>query len=253
MTCSWTSSSASTSEARDRSPSVPSGLLGGRPAPLFSILLSVLLLACSSTPEPPPGPPVRPSREALAAERNSPLRTPTRLVFDWSLTEPDLRVNGRGVARVEPPYRARLDLFTENGETVVRAALVDGDLRLPPGTRQELVPPPALFWGALGVFRPGTEAVLQGGERTDEGVRLLYRLRADEELRIVVADGELLSLERMEEGHVVERVALNRADASGFPREARYRHLAEVRELRLTLTESREVESYPPDIWNPEG
>lgn len=246
MTPSWTSSSASTSESAEDS---PSGAWGGHAPPLLLALL--LTIGCTSAPEPPPGPPVDPSRVALGAERAIPLQAPVRLVFDWSLSEPDLRVNGRGVARVEPPYRARLDLFTRSGETVVRAALVDDELRLPPGTRRELVPPPALFWGVLGVFRPGTGATLLGGERVEDGVRLLYRLQSEEELRIVLADTEIQSLEGLEDGHVVERVRLEMAEDWTFPRRARYRHLADVRELELTLTEVQTVEPYPPDIWNP--
>lgn len=178
---------------------------------------------------------------------------PTRLVFDWSLSEPDLRAKGRGVARVEPPYRARLDLFTDNGETVIRAALVDGELRLPAGSRAELVPPPALFWGVLGVFRPGTGATLLGGERTDGGVRLSYRLEGGDGLRIDLRGGELTDLARLDRGHVVETVELQGGRQRGFPLEARYRHLADFRELILELTEVETVEPFPPDIWSPQG
>ncbi|MYH49667.1 MAG: hypothetical protein F4151_09125, partial [Gammaproteobacteria bacterium] len=108
-------------------------------------------------PEPPPaGPPALDyHRHALLVEARTQLTTPVRLIFDWNVREPGLRSGGRGVARLEPPYRARLDLFTGRGETVLRAALVGDDLRIPEGASDELVPPPALFWSSLGIFRPG--------------------------------------------------------------------------------------------------
>ena len=57
-----------------------------------------------------------------------------RVVFDWRMLDGDARFSGRGVARIEPPYRARLDLFGPGDETVLSAALVDQDVRLPPGS-----------------------------------------------------------------------------------------------------------------------
>lgn len=185
-------------------------------------------------------------------ESRNALAEPTRLDFRWSLSEPDLRAEGRGVVRAEPGWRARLDLFTENAETVVGAALVEGELRLPPGARGELIPPPALFWATLGVFRPGEGAVLQGGERDEGDVVLRYRLPTGDGLRFRVRDGHLVEVELRAGGHAVERVALEPAPG-GFPTRIVYRHLADFRELELELESTRRVAPFPPDIWDPGG
>ncbi|HET9947451.1 MAG TPA: hypothetical protein VFQ22_00865, partial [Longimicrobiales bacterium] len=137
------------------------------------VLAAALVCACT-----PRGPAVvGPVPDAQGVARRlvdgTGLEDPLWIVFDWQLNDQGQRVNGRGVARVEPPYRARLDLFLDNGETVVSAALVDGDLRLPPGSPDDILPPPDLMWGALGVFRPRPETRLLGGDRLeDDGTRL---------------------------------------------------------------------------------
>src|SRR5699024_1830953 len=118
-----------------------------------------------------------------ALERATAVSTATRVVFEWALNEPDLRVRGRGVARLEGD-RARLDLFTGNGETILSAALVQDELRLPERFRSATVPPPPLFWAAMGVFRPGRGAVLRGGEWSEgSDVHLLYSLPGTREIR----------------------------------------------------------------------
>jgi len=185
-------------------------------------------------------------------ERATRIDVPVRVVFEWSLDEPDLRVRGRGVARMEPPYRARLDLFGRNGETVLRAALVDDDLRLPPGADTRLVPPPALLWSALGVFRPGGASLLGSGERTGEDrVQLHFRLPGEDSVRYDLLRRMVTEVELLRGGRAVERVALTHGDQR-FPREAVYRNLGEFRELRITLDTVEEVDAYPPDIWTPD-
>ena len=81
-----------------------------------------------------PAPPVDAARVALRLEFATRVVRPARILFSWSLSDRDARFQGRGVARVEPPFKARLDLFYGNGETIARAALVDDDLRIPLGT-----------------------------------------------------------------------------------------------------------------------
>lgn len=211
------------------------------------------LAACGSGPPPPPVPRVDAERAALGAERRTALQDPVRIIFGWSLSEPDLRTGGRGVVRMEPPYRARLDLFTGNGEGVVRAALVDDELRLPPGMPGDFLPPPALFWAAVGVFRPGAYARLIGGEGKDvESVRLLYRPPGGGELGFVIRERALSEAERLENGHVVERVIVNAGEGPGFPSTSVYRNLAEFRELKFELESIEHVEEFPPDIWLPD-
>lgn len=205
-----------------------------RPITLIAVMgLGLLLEACAS-----PGPVARPltiPAPRLESERMEATRPPERaiLTFAWRLNERGSRVEGRGVARVDPPYRVRLDLFTENGETAARAALVDSDLRVPPDVDRRLVPPPPLLWASLGVFHPGSEAALLGGEALvdptsdaaqgsgpldldpdeDQPIRLRYRMANGEEARFVFVGRLLEAAELLDGSRVVERVKLERDEA----------------------------------------
>ncbi len=219
-----------------------------RLAPLTGLLV---LLSCA-----PPAPVVvAPARDpeglALGLQESTGLRAPILVRFGWQLNEAGVRVGGRGVARIEPPYKARLDLFLGNGETVIRAALVEGDLRLPPGAPEDILPPPDLMWGVLGVFRPEPETQLLGADELQGGdLRLRYRYPDERELHFRVAERRVRSLEMVQEGHVVQRVELGQ-DETRYPAEATYRNLAAFRELKLTRETVQEVGPFPPAIWNP--
>lgn len=192
-------------------------------------------------------------RRALLIEARTQLRGPMRLIFDWSVREPGLRSGGRGVARLEPPYRARLDLFTTRGETVLRAALVGDDLRLPDGASDELVPPPALFWSSLGIFRPGEGYRPDEGWRADDGtLRLSYVAEGQHDLLYELdGNGEVAALSLARAGETVDRLRLSLPLREGFPTEAVYRNLIDFRELTFRLDTVERVESYPSDIWFP--
>ena len=180
------------------------------------------------------------------------LTEPILVRFEWQLNEAGVRVKGRGVARIEPPYKARLDLFLENAELVIRAALVDGDLRLPPGAPENILPPPDLMWGVLGVFRPGQETELLGADALEGGsTRLRYRYPDARELHFHVEKHRVRLLELVERGHVVERVALVSEGETRYPAEATYRSEADFRELKLIRETVDRVAPYPPDIWDP--
>ena len=210
------------------------------------------LAACAPRPPAVVVPTVSGEQLALALEDQTALAEPIRVVFSWQLNEAGIRVKGRGVARIEPPYKARLDLFLGNGETVVRAALVDGELRLPPGAPQGILPPPDLMWGVLGVFRPEFGIELLGAEGTGDGaLRLRYRYPDARELNFGVQGGRIRTVEILREGHAVERVELGLEEGNRYPAEATYRNLAAFRELKLTRESVERVESYPPDIWDP--
>lgn len=197
-------------------------------------------------------PAVDPEQLALALEDQTSLTEPTRIVFEWQANEAGVRAKGRGVARIEPPYRARLDLFLGSGETVVRAALVDGELRLPAGADSDLLPPPDLLWGVLGVFRPEFGIELMGAERLEgDQHQLRYRYADGTELHFRVTDGRVRIMELLKGGHIVERVELTLAEGERFPTQATYRNLSAFRELRLSRESLEVVESYPPDIWDP--
>lgn len=174
------------------------------------------------------------------------------MVFKWRAQEPDFRDGGTGVARVEPPYRARLDLFLDNGETAATAALVGDELRIPASLQSDLVPPAALLWAALGVFRPGAQAEMVNGRLTRGTMVLDYDLPDEEQVRFHLRNRAVVDAERLESGSVVERVFIS--DLAGetiFPNEATYRNMPEYRELRLTLVSVEYVDPFPPDIWRP--
>ncbi|MBT8398383.1 MAG: hypothetical protein HKO65_00585 [Gemmatimonadetes bacterium] len=178
--------------------------------------------------------------------------SPVQITFDFKLKEADLRFSGRGVARVEPPYRVRIDLFSGQGEGLFRAALVGSDLRVPPGVPLDLAPPPALLWAALGVFRPDADLEIDGGREGEDGtISLLYGDRADQDLRFQLADGILLRAEIREDGHLIEEVDLTLDESSQRVVETVYRNRALFVELTFTLRSEENVESFPPDIWYP--
>ena len=205
---------------------------------------------CATTRPPPTSPAPNAGQVALAATRASSLDVPYRLLFEWSITEPGSRLRGRGVARIEPPSLARLDLFTSNGERVAAAAL-DGDILSVADDGRTEVPPATLLWGTLGVFRPGPETGLTGGRRYPNGkLELSYEAPGGAELLYTLRDDRVERIDALRDGRAREEVTLVRVESERFPRQATYRHLEEVRELRITLESVEHVESYPTDIWN---
>jgi hypothetical protein len=189
---------------------------------------------------------------ASALEDRTRLEEPLQLIFEWQANDGGVRARGRGVARVQPPYMARLDLFLANDETVLRAALVDGELRLPPEAPDDMLPPPDLMWGALGILRPDSEAVLRGGDRLEDGsVRLRYAYPDGVELHYQVSDGVLTRIDQIEGGRVVQEVTLFFAEEGRYPTGATYRHRTEFRELRMTRESIEAVPPFDDEIWNP--
>ena len=199
---------------------------------------------------------VAPVPDALGAasvlQDQTGLESPIRILFDWELNDAGVGVKGRGVARVAPPYRARLDLFLDNGELVIKAALVDGELIIPAGAPDDILPPPDLMWGTLGVFRPDLGTELLGGDRLDNGlVRLRYRYLDERELHYSMEDGVLRKLEMLSDGDVVQWVEVERDGETRYPARATYRNLTDFRELKITRQQLDQVDAYPADIWDP--
>lgn len=217
-----------------------------------TIAAAMLVSGCSSAPPPPPAPPLDAGQVATTARTRTRLTEPVRILFDWSLSEPDARFSGRGVARVEPPYRARLDLFLPNGETIARAALVDDDLRIPAGVREGILPPSHLLWGVLGVFRPGVGAALLGADEGDgPAIVMRYGYAGGREIHYGLRGRSVERVDLLEGGHVVQQVSLTTDQESRYPAEAVYRDLGAFRELRISRESVEVVEPYPPDIWTP--
>jgi hypothetical protein len=218
----------------------------------FALAGALLLAACGPKRVAVVGPAADPAMTAERLLDRTVLPGPTRIDFSWTLNEQGSRVDGVGVARVEPPYRARLDLFLDNGETVVSAAVVEDELRLPPGAPDDVLPPVDLMWGVLGVFRPIDGATLDGGDRLENGAeRLRYRLDTRTELHFEVGENEVRAVELLEGGALVQWVRLDGAEGERFPASATYRNLVDFRELVITRKSVAAAESFDPSIWDP--
>jgi hypothetical protein len=186
-----------------------------------------------------------------AMDRTLP-ESPVQIVFDFRYREADLRFHGRGVARVEPPYKLRVDLFSPQGETLFQAALVGNELRVPAWAPRELAPPAPLLWASLGVFRPDPSWNLIGGyPEKSRGVTLRYEGTDGLEIRLGVEEGRLVRAELHRDGHLTEEVDLSLDETSGNVLETVYRNLAQFLELTFSLESVETVESFPSDIWFP--
>ncbi len=199
-----------------------------------------------------PSPILDMDRAVSRALRDNPFPgSDTSLVtFQWSVREPDLQLEGRGVARLQHPDRARLDLYMDNNEAVLTASLVEDQLRAREGTQLEVVPSPALLWASLGVFRPGDGATRLRAEAYDgDASRLTYLLADGDELRYEFRSGRMVEAELRHDGDAVHRVTLTREGVGELPREATYRNLASFSELKVTVESVERVDSHPSDIW----
>ncbi|HEX6941155.1 MAG TPA: hypothetical protein VF158_17285 [Longimicrobiales bacterium] len=177
---------------------------------------------------------------------------PLHIVFEWTAREPEARFNGRGAARVEAPYRARLDLFGPRGEAYLSAAVVDGELRLPQGVDAGAIPPGPLLWSVLGVVRPPENAALVGASRDGGDARLDYE-RDGGRWTFVLEEGRLRRAEWKPADGGRYTVELEGDGPYGLPRRAVYRDWAAFSELTLELDEVERVEPFPPEIWTPDA
>ena len=228
-----------------------------RPARVYHAALAAVILAgCGSAGATPPqqaGVPLDTQAVAAAVERTRPTQ-PTHIVFSWTLQEGENRFSGKGVARVEPPYRARLDLFGPRDEAYLSAILEERSLRLPAGVQDAPLPPAAMLWSALGVFLEPENATLVRAAPDGDGFDLGYR-GPEGQWRFRFDDGRLGRVEHEREGAGRQTVELNHAsatnvDASPLPHRSTYRDWAAFRELVLTIDEVRHVASFPASIWS---
>ena len=181
------------------------------------------------------------------------LERPTQLFFDWSAQEPDFRGSGQGVARLEPPDRARLDLFLDNGEQVAEAVLVGDELHIPPWVEVGMIPPPPLLWASLGVFRPGEGAELVEA-RGRSRLSVDYRLADGEVVRFSLEGRRVVGVSVLDGRDVVRTMQVGDNDGSSrYPTDATYRDIPDFRELKVSLSEVEYVDAFPPDIWTVAG
>lgn len=209
--------------------------------------IAVVLTAACATPHRVPDT-LDPGVEEGAIAGTAPAG-PLRMVFDWRIQDGEARFSGSGVARIQPPLRARLDLFGPRGDGYLSAALVDAEIRLPPGVNAPRLPPPAMMWAVLGVVAPPADAVLVG-TRADPGRTELHYTAGEGRLRYTLEQGRLREVHW--DGSLGRMVVELRGTAElGVPREALYRDLSAYTELMLNLERVDEVDSYPPETWTP--
>jgi hypothetical protein len=220
---------------------------GGRPAALCALVLA-LLPACASTPG--GGGPPDPALEARAETATRPQHR-LQVFFDWNITDRDARFNGRGVLRLDRDYRARVDLFGPRGETLA-AAIVDGPvMRVVPAGAEALLPPPAMLWSTLGVFRTPADATLSGTDATDNGFTLRYE--GDGERWTFAFAGDALRDTEWRAGDGRRTVALTGATAFRTPQQAVFRDWTEFREIVLRVTDVEETNAFDADVWTLPG
>jgi hypothetical protein len=192
---------------------------------------------------------VDPNIATRATERTQ-LQSRMRIVFGWTLQDRDARFSGDGVTRVEPPYRARLDLFGPRGEGYLSAAMVDFDLRMPPGAPADLLPPPTMLWSVLGVFRAPVGAQLIATQGDSAKMELQYRA-GEETWTFTLANWRLMHAEWQGPQQGRQTVEIKGYHTRGVPDRVVYRDWRAFRELTLTLTQVNDVASFPPDTWTP--
>lgn len=211
-----------------------------------TLLLTGAVTACAATLK-ATGPP-DPAIERAALENTTPTQ-PLRIVFDWRMRERDGRFRGQGVARVEPPDRARIDLFGPRGDGLLSAAIVDGDIRLPPTQQTVDLPPPPMMWAVLGVVEPPEGARLISTARKGDRVQLLY-LDGGGRLRYDLDRGRLRGVQL--DGPENRRYTVQlEGDSLPVPDKAVYRDWAGYVELVIDLRQVQDVDPYPPETWNP--
>lgn len=160
---------------------------------------------CAPRVHPMPG--VAPATVALPALGLAP--APQRVTFTWELNDQTIVARGDGVARMQPPDTARVDLFLGGGFGRAAAAILVGDtLRVPPGAGDEahLIPPPPLMWAALG--RLAVPALPDTVVRVS-GDTLRAQIGRPAAWRLTAVGNQLVRLERISGDRIVEWVSRN--------------------------------------------
>jgi hypothetical protein len=212
-----------------------------------SIVPALALVMASCAAHAPPGT-ADPATAAAVIAATAPDR-PLHVVFQWQALEGDARFSGQGVARIQPPGHARLDLFGPRGDTYLSAALVDDELRLPPGVQGVEIPPPALMWAVLGTVAPPDGALLVGTREQGDRTELYFEVDGGSVWYIL--ERTRLRSVRWEAPGRRMTVELRGESAHRLPSQAVYRDFSAVTELMLNVETAHESEPFPPDIWAP--
>ncbi|HEX6133114.1 MAG TPA: hypothetical protein VFZ24_03985 [Longimicrobiales bacterium] len=188
--------------------------------------------------------------DALAETRLEAATAPARraqIFFDWNMTDRDARFSGRGVLRLDTTGRARVDLFAARGETLAAAVLEGETMRVAPANAATLLPPPALLWASLGVFRRPSDAPLTGTAVTGDRITLEYT--RDRTVWRFQFQGERLRSTEWTDGTGRRTVVLTGEAALELPEQAVFRDWTEFRELTIRVTEVEEKAAFEPDVW----
>jgi hypothetical protein len=206
--------------------------------------LATALAACAAATA-GGGPPDPPAAEA-AVEATRPTQR-LHVIFAWDLRDRDASFNGQGVLRLDQGYRARVDLFGPRGETLA-AAIIEGEtMRVAPAGSEALLPPPALLWSTLGVFRQPVDAPLTATTRTDGRLVLDYT-RDGARWRFRFENDVLRGTEWTARGGR-RTVELSGASGYGLPAQAAFRDWTEFRELTLRVNNVEQSPPFGADVW----
>lgn len=166
---------------------------------------------------------------------------PQKVTFRWELNDNSIVARGDGVARMEAPDHARVDLFLGGGFGAAAAAVLVGDsLLVPPNSNgRDLVPPAPLLWAALG--RLALPALPDTIIRV-VGDTLRASIGEPVQWRITSVAGALTRVERVSGNRIMEWV-------ERIPgKQTRY-ELSGGRSLVLDIETQQPVAPFDPTIW----
>jgi hypothetical protein len=213
---------------------------------LVAFLTGVAALAGGCSAAAGNGGPPDPEAAQQAAARTRPAQR-LHVIFSWELRDRDARFNGQGVLRLDQGYRGRVDLFGPRGETLSAAIIEGEEMRVVPAGTDGLLPPPALLWSTLGVFRPPVDAPLTATTQTDGRMTLDYA-RDDARWRFRFENDMLRGTEWTARGGR-RTVELSGTADFGLPAQATFRDWTEFRELTLRVTNVEQSPPFGADVW----
>ena len=203
-------------------------------------LASAVAIAVACAPRIQPLPGVAPTNPSLPSFDMAPV--PQKLTFNWELNDNSIVARGDGVARLGPPDHARVDLFLGGGFGAAASAVLVGDsLIVPPGARGlDLVPPAPLMWAALGrlAVPPVSDTIIRVS-----GDTLRASIGSPVAWRITAISGQLVRLERISSGRIVEWVERSPG------KKVRY-ELSGRRSLVLDIRNQQPVAQFDASIWH---
>ena len=213
------------------------------PAGSTPSLLLLLLTGCAGGFE--VGTPMPDAEEvARRARANSGTEAPMHVVFSWDYVGESGSFRGDGAARVNPPDRFRLDLFS-TGDGSLQATLVDGVLVTSGDLGGVELPPTVFLYAMAGIFRPGPILPSRGIE-TPELRILEYPVEGGATRSYYLGDGRLTRLEERRAGRRERWIELEWGSDPRWPREARYRDLVDSSGVHWEL-QSATAQSQPYD------